>query len=112
VSPSIYAACREADIPVVQTLHNYRLFCPAANFYRNGHVCEECAEHSLWRGLLYGCYRESRAETAGVVLMLKVHRQLRTWTRMVDGYVALTEFARKRFVAGGLPPERIVTKPN
>ena len=112
VSPSIYSACKEAHIPVVQTLHNYRLSCPAANFYRDGHVCEECAEHNLWRGVHYGCYRKSRAETAGVALMLEVHRLLRTWQEMVDCYIALTEFAREKFVSGGLPPERIITKPN
>ena len=112
VSPSIYAACKEEHVPVVQTLHNYRLLCPAAIFYRDGHVCEECAEHNLWHGVFYGCYRESRAETAGVALMLEVHRLLRTWTKMVDAYVALTEFARQKFIAGGLPPERVFTKPN
>jgi glycosyltransferase involved in cell wall biosynthesis len=112
VSPSIYAACKEEHVPVVQTLHNYRLLCPAAIFYRDGHVCEECAEHKLWHGVFYGCYRESRAETAGVALMLEVHRLLRTWTKMVDAYVALTEFARQRFIAGGLPAERVFTKPN
>ena len=112
VSPSVYAACKEAHIPVVQTLHNYRLLCPAADFYRDGHPCEECAEHTLWRGAFHGCYRESRAGTTSVALMLKVHRLLRTWTRMVDSYVAPTEFARRRFVAGGLPSERIMIKPS
>jgi glycosyltransferase involved in cell wall biosynthesis len=112
VSPSVYAACKEECVPVVQTLHNYRLLCPAATFYRDGHVCEECAEHNLGHGVAYGCYRQSRAQTAAVALMLEVHRLLRTWTKMVDGYVALTEFARRKFVAGGLSPERVFTKPN
>jgi glycosyltransferase involved in cell wall biosynthesis len=112
ISPAAYYTCREAAIPVVQTLHNFRLLCPAATFYRDGHVCEECSERSLWRGLFYGCYRESRTETAGVALALEAHRLLRTWTRMVDSYVTLTEFARRKFMAGGLPPARIVTKPN
>jgi len=112
VSPSIYSACKEAHVPVVQTLHNYRLLCPAAIFYRDAHVCEECAEHNLWHAVFYGCYRKSRAESAGVALMLEAHRLLRTWTRMVHSYVALTEFARRKFIAGGLPPDRIVTKPN
>jgi glycosyltransferase involved in cell wall biosynthesis len=112
VSPSVYTACKEAHIPVVQTLHNYRLLCPAANLYRDGHACEECVERNLWHGLYYGCYRGSRAQSAAVALMLEVHRLLRTWTTMVDGYVTLTEFARRRFMMGGMPPERIITKPN
>ncbi len=112
VSPSVYSACREARIPVVQTLHNYRLLCPAANFFRDGRVCEECVEHSLWRGVRHGCYRGSRPATATVALMLAVHRWRRTWTQMVASYITLTEFARQKFIGGGLPADRIVVKPN
>jgi glycosyltransferase involved in cell wall biosynthesis len=112
ISPSIYAACREAQVPVVQTLHNYRLFCPAATFFRDGQVCEECVEHSLWRGIRHGCYRDSRAETAAVALMLAAHRWRHTWTELVDCYVALTDFARRKFIAAGLPAEKISVKPN
>ena len=112
ISPSIYYACRQANVPVVQTLHNYRLLCPAAFFFRDGKVCEECVDHSLWRGVRYGCYHHSRSETATVALMLAVHRWARTWTEMVDWYIALTEFARQKFIAGGLPAERISVKPN
>jgi glycosyltransferase involved in cell wall biosynthesis len=112
ISPSIYAACKEAHVPVVQTLHNYRLLCPAAIFFRHGHVCEECLEHSLWRGVLHGCYRHSRAETSAVALMLAVHRWLGTWSEMVDCFVALSGFSRKKFIEGGIPAEKIAVKPN
>lgn len=112
VSPSIYAACKEAQVPVVQTLHNYRLFCPAANFFRAGQVCEECVEHNLWRSVHHACYRDSRAQTAGVACMLEVHRLLRTGSTMVNTYVPLTEFARRKFIACGVPAEKTVTKPN
>jgi glycosyltransferase involved in cell wall biosynthesis len=112
VSPSIYAACQEANVPVVQTLHNYRLLCPAATLYRDGEVCEECIEHSLWRGIRYGCYRGSRSATAIVALMLAVHRERGTWTGSIDCYIALTEFSRRKFVEGGLPVEKILVKPN
>jgi glycosyltransferase involved in cell wall biosynthesis len=112
VSPSIFSACREAKVPVVQTLHNYRLYCPAGTFFRDGHVCEECVEHSLWRGIGHGCYRDSHAATATVALMLAVHRQRQTWTRNVDCFIALTEFARSRFLNAGLPAEKIFVKPN
>ncbi len=111
-SPSIYSACREARLPVVQTLHNYRLLCPAATFFRNGRVCTECVDHSLWRGIRYGCYRESRAATATVAFMLETHRRRRTWIEMVNSYVALTNFAREVFIRGGLPADKIFVKPN
>ena len=112
VSPSLFSACKEACVPVVQTLHNYRFLCPAATFFREGKVCEECVQHGVWRGVRFGCYRESRPATAAVALMLAVHRGLGTWTKMVDCYIALTEFARQKFVTGGLPPDRVRVKPN
>jgi glycosyltransferase involved in cell wall biosynthesis len=111
-SPSIYYACRDAAVPVVQTLHNYRMVCPAATFFRDGHVCEECVEHTLWRGVRYGCYRQSRPATATVALMLALHRWCKTWTHVVDTYIAMTEFARGKFIEAGLPAEKIVIKPN
>jgi glycosyltransferase involved in cell wall biosynthesis len=112
ISPSIYSACQEVGVPVVQTLHNYRLFCPTATFFRDGHVCEECVDHDLSRSIAHGCYRHSRAATAAVVLMLSVHRQRHTWTEGVNSYIALTEFARDRFLEGGLPADKLFVKPN
>lgn len=112
ISPSIYSACREARVPVVQTLHNYRLVCPAAILYRDGHPCEDCLEHSLWQGVRHGCYRDSRAATGAVALMLAAHRTARTWTRNVDRYITLTDFARRKFIDAGLPAGKISVKPN
>lgn len=113
ISPAAYYACHRAGVPVVQTLHNYRLLCPAATFYRDGHVCEDClGKTPPWPGVLHACYRSSRTQTAAVAAMLTFHRWLRTWNKKVDLYVALTEFAKRKFVEGGLPEERIVVKPN
>lgn len=112
ISPSIYSACQEAHVPVVQTLHNYRLLCPKATLYRDGHVCEECLDHGVWRGIYHGCYRDSRVTTAATALMLEFHRQRGTWNNLVRCYVALTQFARQKFIQGGLPADRIRVKPN
>lgn len=112
ISPAAYYACREAGVPVVQTLHNYRLLCPAASFFRDGHPCEECVKHSLWRGVRRGCYRGSRLTTLTVAAMLAFHRRRETWTELVGCYIALTEFARAKFAASGLPSNKIVVKPN
>jgi glycosyltransferase involved in cell wall biosynthesis len=112
ISPSIYSACEERGIPVVQTLHNYRLLCPGSNFYRDGKICEECLEHGLHRSIRHGCYRHSRSATAGVALMLAVHNYLRTWSTHVTRFITLTEFARRKFVAAGFPREKFVVKPN
>ncbi len=112
ISPSIFSVCAEHDVPVVHTLHNYRLFCPTATFFRDGHVCEECVEHGLWRSVLHGCYRDSRPATATIALMLAVHRRLRTWSDNVDAFIALTQFVRHKFLDCGLPPDRVFVKPN
>jgi glycosyltransferase involved in cell wall biosynthesis len=112
ISPSVYEACAEAHVPVLQTLQNYRILCPAAQLFRDGQVCQECTEHGLLRSVWHGCYRDSRTATAAVALMLKTHRKRRTWTEAVTGYVVATEFAREKFIEGGLPAEKIYVKPN
>jgi glycosyltransferase involved in cell wall biosynthesis len=112
ISPSIYYACRREGVPVVQTLHNYRLLCAGAELYRDGKVCEECLDHSVLRGVRYGCYQGSKLGTAVLTLMVDVHRRARTWTNMVDCYIALTEFSRCKLIAGGLPADRVRVKPN
>ncbi|HEX5410615.1 MAG TPA: glycosyltransferase family 4 protein [Terriglobia bacterium] len=112
ISPSIYAECVEAGVPVVQTLHNFRLICPAATFYRKGRICDECVTHGLRRSVLHGCYRNSRCSTAAVAAMLAAHRRLDTWRRKITTYIALTEFSRQQLIRGGLPGEKIRVKPN
>jgi glycosyltransferase involved in cell wall biosynthesis len=111
ISPSIFSACEEAGIPVAHTLHNYRLMCPTALFFRDGHVCEECVD-SLWSGIRHGCYHESSAATAVVAGMIAVHRRLNTWSQPTHFYIALSQFARQKFVDAGLPEDRIFVKPN
>ena len=113
LSPSIYFACQRACVPVVQTLHNYRLICPGGLLFRAGSVCEECVGKLVpWPGVLHGCYRNSRIGTAVVATMCSVHRLLSTWSEKVSAYVALTSFAREKFIAGGLPADKVLVKPN
>jgi glycosyltransferase involved in cell wall biosynthesis len=111
-SPSVYYAAAAAAVPVVQTLHNYRLLCPSAVFMRDGKPCVSCLGATPLAGVRHACYRGSRAATAAVAAMLMVHRAAGTWQRMVDTYIAPTEFVRGMFVAGGLPPARVVVKPH
>ena len=112
ISPSIYSACQERGVPVVQTLHNFRLMCPTATFYRDGNICEACAERGLWNAVRHGCYRGSRTASATVALMLATHRLLGTWRNSIDAYIALTGFSRDKFIAAGFSPTKIFVKPN
>lgn len=112
LSPSVYDACREDGIPVFQTLHNYRLACPNALFFRDGKVCEDCLGQAIpWSGVLRGCYRNSRSQSAGVAAMIAVHRLRDTWRR-VNAFIALTDFQKGKFIKAGLPEERLHVKPN
>lgn len=113
ISPAAYYAAKAEGVAVVQSLRNYRLLCPDAFFFRAGRVCENCMKKMWpWPGIVYGCYRNSHTATAVVAAMIAGHRVMSTWTNMVDSYIALTEFARQKFIDGGLPPEKITVKPN
>lgn len=112
-SPSVYYAASHNNVPVVQTLHNYRLMCVNSLLFRNQHICEECLGRFLpWRGVLHACYRDSRAASAVVAGMVGWHKLLRTWHKHVATYIAVSEFTREKYIAGGFPPEKIVAKPN
>jgi glycosyltransferase involved in cell wall biosynthesis len=112
-SPSIYHACRKAGVPVVQTLHNYRLLCLNAYLFREGKVCEDCIGKPIpIPGVMRGCYRDSKVGSAVVATMLSTHRIIQTWTQMVDVYIALTEFSRQKFIQNNLPAKKLVVKPN
>jgi glycosyltransferase involved in cell wall biosynthesis len=112
ISPAIYWAAHAARIPVVQTLHNFRLMCPQALLLREGRVCEDCVGHVPWRAILHRCYRGSVSQSAAVATMLQTHRMLGTWRQKVTLYVALNAFCKDKFVQGGLPAHRIRIKPN
>lgn len=112
VSPSVYWAADRAGVPVVQTLHNYRLLCVQAMLLRADQVCEACVGRSPWSGVRHRCYRGSRLQSAALAGMLALHRALGTYRHKVARYIALSEFGRAKFVAGGLPADRVVVKPN
>lgn len=112
ISPAAYYAAGRAGAAVVQTLHNYRLICPAATLFRDGRPCEDCVGHAPWPGVRHACYRGSRPASAGVAAMLAFHRWRGTWSKQIDAYIVLNEFARSKFIQGGLPPEKLFLKPN
>jgi glycosyltransferase involved in cell wall biosynthesis len=113
ISPAVYGAARRAGAAVVQTLHNFRLLCPAATLYRDGTTCELCVGKAFaWPGIRHACYRSDRAATATIATMLLTHKSIGTYRTSIDRYIALTDFAKRKFVEGGLPAARIVVKPN
>jgi glycosyltransferase involved in cell wall biosynthesis len=113
ISPAAYYAAAAENVPVVHTLHCYKLMCPEGFLFRDGRVCELCVGKTFaWPGVVHGCYRSSRVATAAVAATYGLHRIAGTWTDKIDMYFAQTEFAKQKYVEAGLPAERIRVKPN
>ncbi len=112
LSPAIFNAIGHHAARVL-TLHNYRLFCPAAIPMREGKVCTDCLDrHSVLPALVNGCYRGSHLATVPLAANVALHRRLGTWTRQIDAFIALTEFQRERMIEAGLPAALVHVKPN
>jgi glycosyltransferase involved in cell wall biosynthesis len=113
ISPAAYYAARAENVRVVQTLHNFRLCCANALLFRDGDVCEDCLGKSIpWPAIVHKCYHDSRAASATIATMLTAHRVLGTWRKLIDVYIALTEFGRRKLIEGGLPADKIAVKSN
>jgi glycosyltransferase involved in cell wall biosynthesis len=112
LSPAIVWTMRRTGVPIVMTLHNYRLLCANGQLFRDGAPCEDCVGSSPWHGVRHRCYRHSVLASVPAAGTIALHDRIRTWTQCVDFFLALNEFARERFVRGGLPPDRIQVKPN
>jgi glycosyltransferase involved in cell wall biosynthesis len=112
LSPAILGRMRSLGLPVVMTLHNYRLICAAATLLRDGSPCRDCVGTHPWHAVQHRCYRDSRAQSAVAAASIAVHQARRTWHKDVDRFLALNEFGREQFIEGGLPADRIAVKPN
>jgi len=112
ISPSIYYACKSNNIPVVQTLHNYRLICTNGLLMRDGRICEDCLGRSAYGSITKKCYRNSALQTFAVARMLQKNKRMGTWEKQVDAYICLTEMAKEKFIAHGLPEDKLFVKPN
>ncbi len=112
ISPSIYYAARKAGVPVIQTLRNYRLMCLNGYFFRDGMPCELCLNRPAIPGIRYRCYRGSRSGSLVVACMQSLHRLIGTWNNKVDAYIALTDFSARKFIEAGLPPSKVLVRPN
>lgn len=112
LTPSIYDACRELNIPVVQTLHNFRITCANGLLLRDGKTCHACLEGSPYLGVLHGCYQGSRLATAPVSRMIAYHRSNNTWNSKVSRFITPSRFAKKMMIEAGLEEQRITVKPH
>lgn len=112
LTPSIYDAARSAGVPIVQTVHNYRMACASGFLFRDGHVCQACLGRAPLPAIRHRCYRGSLAGSAAVAGMIAWHRARGTWSTRIDRYIALTGFARGKLEEMGVPADLIAVKPN
>lgn len=101
-----------AGVPVVMTLHNYRLGCITVDLFRDGRVCTACVGRSPIRGVVHGCYRDSRLQSAVQATEVAVTRRRGVLGRGVDRFVAPSTFMADRLRDIGIPAERLVVKPH
>jgi glycosyltransferase involved in cell wall biosynthesis len=112
LSPSIFRELRRYGAPVLMTVHNYRLVCSNALLFRSGRPCEDCVGSHPWHGVRHRCYRGSWVGSAAAAANIALQRTRGTWVQDVDAFLALNEFSKRRLVAGGIPDEKIILKPN
>lgn len=110
ISYACYYAAKKEHVKIVQTIHNFRLVCPNALFYRDNHICEDCLSKGLLQGVKHGCYRNSKVQTLVVVMALKLHRILKTFD-LPNAYIALTQFNKDK-LSTIINPDKIHIKPN
>jgi glycosyltransferase involved in cell wall biosynthesis len=112
LSPSIISAANEEGIPVIQTLHNFRMLCVNGSMHRDGHICHDCLGKQFpLNGVLHRCYSNSRLGSALVATAFSYHRLAHTWDG-VTTFIALSEYQKALLVRGGLEARQITVKPN
>jgi glycosyltransferase involved in cell wall biosynthesis len=110
LSPAVLYACRDAAVPVVLTVHNYRLGCAGGTFLRDGAVCHDCVDGSAFQAVVHGCYKGSRLATAAVVVANGAHRQ--AWRSMVSAYVFISASQLDLLAGLNLAGERVFVRHN
>ncbi len=112
LSPSVFRAARDAGVPTVATLHNYRLLSPCSQLLRKGRICERCLNRNPWRIMLYRCYNNSVLASFLRYLVYHASQRIHHWMEHIDGFIVLSRFGKKKFIAAGLPRGKIHVKPN
>lgn len=114
-SPSILYAAKDRNIPVVMTLHNYRLLCPGGLFLRDHAVCTKCKDLLFpYHSVVHKCFKDSRSKSLALTAFTGYNKLFKTWQNHIDRFIVLTPFIKSLLVSSslGVEPEKIVVKPN
>ena len=111
ISPAVFYAAKKMKVPAILTVHNFRLLCPAATFYRDGKICEECLKKGFKAAVKHKCYRNSKFQTAAAAFIQKFHRATGIYKKIY--YICLTDFNKEKLLKHGqIREDRIFVKPN
>ncbi|MEM8557120.1 MAG: glycosyltransferase family 4 protein [Bacteroidota bacterium] len=111
LTTSILAEFRKAGVPVVQTLHDYKLACPVYSFLSNGTPCEACGGHQFWKALPRRCNRGSLARTVASVAEAYIARATGD-LRHIDHFITVCDFQRSKLLSYGLGTGKMSTVHN
>ncbi len=112
MTPSVFQACREEGVPVVVSLHNFRLMCIDGLFFRDNQPCEDCLTSSRYAGIRHKCYRGSRIASVLLTDMIRHHWRRKTWTKGINRIITSTEFCRQKHIQVGIPGSQIKVVPH
>jgi glycosyltransferase involved in cell wall biosynthesis len=112
ISPSILGLLRKRGIPVVLTLHDLKIACPAYNMLTHDGICERCRDGRLYNVALHRCIKGSRTLSAVVMLEAILHRMIGSYTRCVSRFVVPSRFYAEKFQEWGFPPTMFRHVPN
>jgi glycosyltransferase involved in cell wall biosynthesis len=102
-SPAVFDAASECKVPIVLTVHNFRLVCVNALLLRNNRVCEDCIHSFLaWKGILHKCYHNSTVDSTMVALISASHKVKQTWTKKINRYITPSAFMRNKLLHSSL----------
>jgi glycosyltransferase involved in cell wall biosynthesis len=111
ISPSVLSTIKKYNIPIVMTLHNYRLKCVNGLFLREGRICEKCADrNSIW-GMIYNC-KGNILESIIYSFALTLHNQLRLFDKYIDVFIAPSKFVKEKLCSYGINKKKIVVIPH
>ncbi|MBI3601379.1 MAG: glycosyltransferase [Candidatus Omnitrophica bacterium] len=112
MTPSVFYACKDEGVPVVVSLHNYRLMCINGLFFRDNKPCEDCLHGSRNAGIRYRCYHGSFLFSAAMTDMISHHWARQTWTKGIDRLIVATEFSRQKHIQAGIPEGKVAVLPH
>jgi len=112
ISPSIYYALHNAEIPIVQLVHQHRFVCINAQLYVNGAICELCSKGNFLHSISRRCFRDDVLMSAGFAFTLWLHTHIRTFARLIDAFVVPDLFMKSKLEKIGIPGKRVYTNTN